>query len=90
MLLFGQNLFFSSVNDISCLGIRLVELAPQYFLGNLPASDGKELLMELRHSLAPPPGELDSDSQEHNRTQKDLDRKAETQNQSNIELCIVQ
>lgn len=32
---------------------RLVELAPQYYLGNLPPSDGKELLMELRRSLVP-------------------------------------
>lgn len=32
---------------------RLVELAPQYFLGNLPASEGKELLMALRRSLEP-------------------------------------
>uniref|UniRef100_A0A3Q0RG30 Helicase-associated domain-containing protein n=1 Tax=Amphilophus citrinellus TaxID=61819 RepID=A0A3Q0RG30_AMPCI len=30
----------------------LVELAPQYFLGNLPSSDGKELLMELRRTPA--------------------------------------
>lgn len=32
---------------------RLVELAPQYYLGNLPASEGKELLMALRRSLEP-------------------------------------
>ncbi|KAK7895805.1 hypothetical protein WMY93_021130 [Mugilogobius chulae] len=30
----------------------LVELAPQYFLGNLPSSDGKELLMELKQSVS--------------------------------------
>uniref|UniRef100_A0A1A7YSE1 DEAQ box RNA-dependent ATPase 1 n=1 Tax=Iconisemion striatum TaxID=60296 RepID=A0A1A7YSE1_9TELE len=63
----------------------LVELAPQYFLGNLPASDGKELLMDLRQSLAPPSGELDS--QEHNKTQKDS---PETHSQSSTELCAVQ
>ncbi|XP_038136553.1 ATP-dependent RNA helicase DQX1 [Cyprinodon tularosa] len=64
----------------------LVELTPQYFLGNLPASDGKEILMELRQSLAPPSGELDSVAEEHNRTQKD----AETHSQSSTELCVVQ
>lgn len=32
----------------------LVELAPQYYLENLPASDGREILMELRQSLFPP------------------------------------
>ncbi|XP_037835276.1 ATP-dependent RNA helicase DQX1 isoform X2 [Kryptolebias marmoratus] len=68
----------------------LVELAPQYFLGNLPASDGKELLMELRQSVAPPSGELDSEPQGHGRTQKDSDGTAETQNQSGTELCAVQ
>ncbi|KAM4719782.1 ATP-dependent RNA helicase DQX1 isoform 1-T2 [Anableps anableps] len=68
----------------------LVELAPQYFLGNLPASDGKEMLMELRQSLAPPSGELDSVAGEHNRTQKDADKTAETHSQSSTELCVVQ
>ncbi|KAK2911421.1 hypothetical protein Q8A67_003554 [Cirrhinus molitorella] len=32
----------------------LVELAPQYYLGNLPASEGRDLLMGLRQSLFPP------------------------------------
>ncbi|KAA0716225.1 ATP-dependent RNA helicase DQX1 [Triplophysa tibetana] len=32
----------------------MVELAPQYYLGNLPASEGRDLLMELRQSLCPP------------------------------------
>ncbi|XP_027881755.1 ATP-dependent RNA helicase DQX1 isoform X1 [Xiphophorus couchianus] len=62
----------------------LVELTPQYFLGNLPASDGKELLMELRRSVAPPAGQPDSGD----RTQKD--KTAETHNQSSTELCVVQ
>ncbi|XP_035995825.1 ATP-dependent RNA helicase DQX1 [Fundulus heteroclitus] len=64
----------------------LVELMPLYFLGNLPASDGKEMLMELRQSLAPPSGELDSEAEEHSRTQKT----AATHNQSSTELCVVQ
>lgn len=68
----------------SVSSVRLVELAPQYFLGNLPASDGKELLMELRRSVAPPAGQPDSGD----RTQKD--KTAETHNQSSTELCVVQ
>ncbi|CAG5867159.1 unnamed protein product [Menidia menidia] len=62
----------------------LVELAPQYFLGNLPSSDAKELLMELRQNLDP----RSDESQEHGRTHGDVDRREEAQ--SNTELCVVQ
>lgn len=31
---------------------RLVELAPQYYLSNLPPSEGRDLLMELREKVA--------------------------------------
>lgn len=58
-----------------------VELAPQYFLGNLPSGDGKELLMELRQSM-----ELhsqDAPSDEHRDTEG-------THSQSNTELCLLQ
>ena len=34
---------------------RLVDLAPQYYLGNLPPSEGKEQLMALRRSQEPQP-----------------------------------
>ncbi|KAM9338039.1 ATP-dependent RNA helicase DQX1 [Symphorus nematophorus] len=68
----------------------LVELAPQYFLGNLPSSDGKELLMELRQSLEPPSYDQDGVSEEHSRTHRDADGTAETHNQSSTELCVVQ
>lgn len=30
---------------------RLVELAPQYYLSNLPPSEGRDLLMELREKV---------------------------------------
>lgn len=65
-----------------------MELAPQYYLGNLPSSDGKELLMELRQSLEPykQDGVLD----EHGRTHRDADGTGETHNQSSTELCVVQ
>uniref|UniRef100_A0A3B5A8G9 DEAQ-box RNA dependent ATPase 1 n=1 Tax=Stegastes partitus TaxID=144197 RepID=A0A3B5A8G9_9TELE len=65
----------------------LVELAPQYFLGNLPSSDGKELLVELRQNL-----ELEQDgvSHEHSRAHRDADTAGETHNQSSTELCLIQ
>ncbi|KAL7376386.1 hypothetical protein ABVT39_006934 [Epinephelus coioides] len=68
----------------------LVELAPQYYLGNLPSSDGKELLMELRQSLGTPSYEQDGVSDEHSRTHRDADGTGDTLNQSNTELCVVQ
>ncbi|KAM6901879.1 ATP-dependent RNA helicase DQX1 [Lycodopsis pacificus] len=68
----------------------LVELAPQYYLGNLPSSDGKELLMELRQSLEPPSYEPDQGSDEHSRTRRDAGGTAETHSQSSTELCVVQ
>ncbi|KAK2818777.1 hypothetical protein Q5P01_024338 [Channa striata] len=66
----------------------LVELTPQYYLGNLPSSDGKELLMELRQSLEPHGYEDDRASAEHSRTHRDSDGTGETQ--SSTELCVVQ
>lgn len=58
---------------------RLVELAPQYYLGNLPPSDGRELLMELRgHSGA------ELQPEEH------AARGAEAQDGSAPELCVIQ
>uniref|UniRef100_A0AAX7T3G1 DEAQ box RNA-dependent ATPase 1 n=1 Tax=Astatotilapia calliptera TaxID=8154 RepID=A0AAX7T3G1_ASTCA len=69
----------------------LVELAPQYFLGNLPSSDGKELLMELRQSLEPP-GLYDQEgaAQEHGRSPRDAEGGQEPHNQSSTELCVIQ
>ncbi|XP_030006528.1 ATP-dependent RNA helicase DQX1 [Sphaeramia orbicularis] len=64
----------------------LVELAPQYYLGNLPSSDGKELLMELRQSLEPQSYEQDTVSDKY----RDADGTGETHNQSSTELCIIQ
>lgn len=64
----------------------LVELAPQYYLGNLPSSDGKELLMELRQSLEPQSYEQDTVSDKH----RDADATGETHNQSSTELCVIQ
>nr|XP_040054479.1 ATP-dependent RNA helicase DQX1 [Gasterosteus aculeatus aculeatus]XP_040054480.1 ATP-dependent RNA helicase DQX1 [Gasterosteus aculeatus aculeatus] len=68
----------------------LVELAPQYYLGNLPSSDGKELLMELRQSLEPQSCDPDPGSDEPSRTRRDADGTGETHSQSGTELCVVQ
>ncbi|XP_033845675.1 ATP-dependent RNA helicase DQX1 [Periophthalmus magnuspinnatus] len=54
----------------------LVELVPQYFLGNLPSSDGKDLLMELKQSLDPQAQEGHRDT--------------ETHSQPSTELCVLQ
>lgn len=59
----------------------LVELSPQYFLGNLPSSDAKELLMELRQSLEPQ--SQDGSTEEHRNTDG-------PHNQSSTELCVLQ
>ena len=70
-----------------------MELAPQYYLGNLPPSEGKELLMELRQSQASP----DEDQEEgsdgaYGRTHKERNpnNMGETHSQYSTELCIVQ
>uniref|UniRef100_A0A3B3T8C6 DEAQ-box RNA dependent ATPase 1 n=1 Tax=Paramormyrops kingsleyae TaxID=1676925 RepID=A0A3B3T8C6_9TELE len=66
----------------------LVDLAPQYCLGNLPSSEGKEQLMELKGSLLSPveQGERDSKAEEdgpHGRAHG-------TGNQYSTELCALQ
>lgn len=68
----------------------LVELAPQYYLGNLPSSDGKELLIELRQSLEPQSYKQDGVSDEHRRTHRGADGTGEAHNQSSTELCVIQ
>lgn len=70
-----------------------MEVAPQYYLGNLPPSEGKELLMELRQSLAPAE-EDPEEGQEgaYGRTHRDRepDGTGETRNQYSTELCVIQ
>uniref|UniRef100_A0AAY4APW8 Helicase-associated domain-containing protein n=1 Tax=Denticeps clupeoides TaxID=299321 RepID=A0AAY4APW8_9TELE len=62
----------------------LVELAPQYYLGNLPPSEGKDLLMELRQSLLPP------DDHEDEAAKSRGDGAGETRNQYSTEMCVLQ
>lgn len=59
----------------------LVELAPQYYLGNLPASEGRDLLMGLRQSLFPP-DEQDTNPQDQSHE--------EVGGQDSAETCSVQ
>uniref|UniRef100_A0A672RJB4 DEAQ-box RNA dependent ATPase 1 n=1 Tax=Sinocyclocheilus grahami TaxID=75366 RepID=A0A672RJB4_SINGR len=59
----------------------LVELAPQYYLGNLPASEGRDLLMGLRQSLFPP-DEQDTNPQDQSHE--------EVGGQYSAETCSVQ
>lgn len=57
-----------------------VELAPQYYLGNLPASEGRDLLMELRQSLCPP-----DEAQDRSHEDADDDDENNTDTQ-----CVIQ
>ncbi|XP_068191659.1 ATP-dependent RNA helicase DQX1-like isoform X2 [Antennarius striatus] len=68
----------------------LVELAPQYYLGNLPSSDGKDLLMELRGCLKPQSCEQEGPSDGYSRTRGHGDGVGGALDQSNTELCVVQ
>ncbi|XP_034457596.1 ATP-dependent RNA helicase DQX1 isoform X1 [Hippoglossus hippoglossus] len=64
----------------------LVELTPLYYLGNLPSSDGKELLTELRQSLQG--DERDGGASELGRTHRDAAGAGD--DESGTDLCVVQ
>ncbi|XP_021458162.2 ATP-dependent RNA helicase DQX1 [Oncorhynchus mykiss] len=71
----------------------LVELAPQYYLGNLPSSEGRDQLMELRQSLLPPEEEQERGPEGTYDTphiEEHLDRTADLRNQDSTELCVIQ
>ncbi|XP_067293634.1 ATP-dependent RNA helicase DQX1 [Pseudorasbora parva] len=63
----------------------LVELAPQYYLGNLPPSDGRDLLMNLRLSLFPPE---EQDPHTHTHTQDKSHEEADEE--PSADTCSVQ
>lgn len=63
----------------------LVELAPQYYLGNLPPSEGKELLMALRRSLEP-----QSAPEEHSHAQRGGAEADGAPCQPPAERCLIQ
>ncbi|XP_062269325.1 ATP-dependent RNA helicase DQX1 [Platichthys flesus] len=64
----------------------LVELTPQYYLGNLPSSDGKEQLTELRQNLQG--CERDGGPAQPGRTHRDAAGPGD--NESGTDLCVVQ
>ncbi|MBN3310990.1 DHX32 helicase, partial [Amia calva] len=97
----SQNNCIRTVSEIQ--PEMLVDLAPQYYLGNLPTSEGKDLLMELRHRLPPQQGlGLEREEQEVEQEEEEGDRVgcpeenqgsssgSEPRNQSSTELCVLQ
>ncbi|XP_077478725.1 ATP-dependent RNA helicase DQX1 [Stigmatopora argus] len=70
----------------------LVELTPQYFLGNLPSSDGKELLTRLRQNSECHSYDADGTSETGGGSPSDAnsDGAGGTVYQSGTEMCVVQ
>ncbi|KAL2100304.1 hypothetical protein ACEWY4_004698 [Coilia grayii] len=65
----------------------LVELAPQYYLGNLPSSEGRDFLMELRQSLLPPDDPEEGGAEGAKcRAEEGSDQR----NQHSTEMCLIQ
>ncbi|XP_076139595.1 ATP-dependent RNA helicase homolog DQX1 [Alosa pseudoharengus] len=65
----------------------LVELAPQYYLGNLPSSEGRDFLMELRQSLLPP-GDLEEGGEEGAKARGE--GSSDPRNQVSTDMCLIQ
>ncbi|CAL8321968.1 unnamed protein product [Lota lota] len=69
----------------------LVELAPQYYLGNLPASEGKEMLMELRQTLEQDAVSAEREVEEHSYTHTSgVQERREHDSQDNNDICVLQ
>ncbi|XP_026888353.2 ATP-dependent RNA helicase DQX1 isoform X1 [Electrophorus electricus] len=64
----------------------LVEFAPQYYLGNLPPSEGKDLLMEIRESLASPHEQENGETAD----KRHAERPGEHRDQFTTEMCLLQ
>lgn len=82
--------FCCSFSPSTILCCRLVELTPQFFLGNLPSSDGKELLVKLRQDTEPRYYRQDGVTDARGGARRDTDADADDQNQASTELCVVQ
>lgn len=69
-----------------------MELAPQYYLGNLPSGEGKELLMELKQSLEleRPSDEPSEGQRGHGEGQRGHGEADNTHCQPGAERCIIQ
>ncbi|TSL28172.1 ATP-dependent RNA helicase DQX1 [Bagarius yarrelli] len=66
----------------------LVELAPQYYLENLPPSDGRDLLMDIRVSLFPPDEQENGDDDDDNEAHRP--RSGEHRDQYSTDMCVLQ
>ena len=66
---------------------RLVELAPTYYLGNLPSSEGRDFLMELRQRLLPP-DDPDEGGTEGAKCRDEV--ASDSRNQDSTEMCLLQ
>ncbi|KAK1176652.1 hypothetical protein AOXY_G1566 [Acipenser oxyrinchus oxyrinchus] len=88
----SQNNCISVVSEIQPQ--MLVELAPQYYLGNLPASEGRDLLMELRHKLFlpdPQRGEEEEEQGEEGQAESAGAKLPKDHlHQESQELCVLQ
>ncbi|XP_018589909.1 ATP-dependent RNA helicase DQX1 [Scleropages formosus] len=84
-----------TISDDNCIRIAseiqpkmLVELAPQYYLGNLPSSEGRDEIMELRRNLASANGQGAQEAEMLIKGAENLDN--ETREQYGKELCALQ
>lgn len=66
----------------------LVELAPQYYLGNLPSSEGRDFLMQLRQSLLPPDDPEEGEDAEGAKGRGE--GPSDPRNQYSTEMCLIQ
>ncbi|XP_077593179.1 ATP-dependent RNA helicase DQX1 isoform X2 [Stigmatopora nigra] len=68
----------------------LVELTPQYFLENLPSSDGKELLIHLRQNSDCHFYDTDGTPDTDGGSAEDADSDGTGEAESGTEMCVVQ
>lgn len=61
---------------------RLVELAPQYYLSNLPPSESRDLLMELREKVVA--------AEEVPEVPEPLEEAAGREDDENQDVCVLQ
>ncbi|XP_029451645.1 ATP-dependent RNA helicase DQX1 [Rhinatrema bivittatum] len=64
----------------------LVEFAPQYYLSNLPASESRDLLMELRGKMSRTEGQEDEEIE----TRKECKSTENTEGEEDKDLCSLQ
>ncbi|XP_043919985.1 putative pre-mRNA-splicing factor ATP-dependent RNA helicase DHX32 [Protopterus annectens] len=82
----SQNNCISVVSEIS--PDMLVEFAPQYYLSNLPFSESRDFLMELRGKLLAAEGHLQNEV--HEQVGESQNGEKNAAGQRNEELCLLQ